>query len=75
MNAQGQYTTQREVRAAFWAMVRECKPEGVTQRRITNYSGQGKMHNTDTRCTFADWLDGESKSGRVAEGLTERVTL
>jgi hypothetical protein len=69
------YTTQKQVRAAFWEMVREFKPQGVTPRRITNYSGNGKMHNTDTRCCFCDWLDAEEKAGNLAPGLAERVTL
>ena len=52
-------TSQRAVRAAFW---RECGDlPGVTRRRITDYSGYGKMHNTDTRVTFCDWLDNAKK--------------
>ena len=72
-------TTQRQVRRAFWQYIRECHAAGilqtVTPRRITNYAGTGKMHNTDTRCTFCDWLDAEDKAGNLAEGLAERVTL
>lgn len=68
-------TTQKQVRAAFWEWVREFKPDGVTPRRITDYSGRGKMHNTDTRVAFCDWLDAECNAGNVAEGVAERVTL
>jgi hypothetical protein len=71
------YTTQRQVRKAFWDAWRagEFKGLSVTPRRITNYSGNGKMHNTDTRCTFCDFVDMLSKSGQLADGLADRVTL
>lgn len=66
-------TTQRAVRDAFW---RECKNiPGVTSRRIVDYSGYGKMHNTDTRVAFCDWLDMASKDGRLSAELADQVTL
>lgn len=70
-------TTQKQVRAAFWEAYRrgEFKGLDVTPRRITNYSGNGKMHNTDTRCAFVDFVDSLSKSGELKDGLAERVTL
>jgi hypothetical protein len=71
------YTTKKQVRQAFWQAWREGLFRGlhVTPRRITNYSGNGKMHNTDTRCAFVDFVDGLSKNGELAEGLADRVTL
>jgi hypothetical protein len=71
------YTTQRQVRRAFWQAWREGMFQGlnVTPRKITNYSGNGKMHNTDTRVAFCDWLDFQQKDGQLADGLAERVTL
>ena len=71
------YTTQKQVRAAFWQAWRDGWFNGlnVTPKRITNYSGNGKMHNTDTRTAFCDFVDGLSKSGQLREGLAERVTL
>jgi len=66
-------TTQRQVRAAFWAAHKGLP--GITPRRITNYSGNGKMHNTDTRCAFCDWLDAMSKNGEIGDALANRVTL
>jgi hypothetical protein len=70
-------TTQKQVRKAFWEAWRRGEFEGlsVTPRQITNYSGNGKMHNTDTRCAFVDFVDMLSKSGQLAEGLANRVTL
>lgn len=70
-------TTQRQVRRAFWQAWREGQFRGlsVTPRQITDFSGNGKMHNTDTRCAFCDFLDSLSKNGELAEGLADRVTL
>jgi len=71
------YTTQKQVRQAFWYAHKSGQFEGmnVTPKRITNYSGNGKMHNTDTRCAFCDFVDGLSRNGELADGLVERVTL
>ncbi len=66
-------TTQREVRREFWR--EHVGVKGVTPRRIKNYSGSGKMHNTDTRCAFADFVDYLSKSGAISSELAHRVTL
>ena len=67
------YTTQAQVRAAFW---HECgNLPGVTPRRITDYSGKGKMHNTDTRCAFVDYVDMLARNGEISESLAQKVTL
>lgn len=70
-------TTQRQVRKAFWDAWRvgEFKSLHVTPKRITSFSGNGKMHNTDTRCAFADFVDYLNKAGALADGLADRVTL
>lgn len=67
------YTTQREVRRAFWEAHKGIP--NITPRRITNYSGNGKMHNTDTRCAFVDFVDALCKNGDISAELAERVTL
>lgn len=64
------YTTQTQVRAAFW----EVHPE-ATRRKITNYSGTGKMHCTDTRCAFVDYVDALCRNGDISDDLAQRVTL
>lgn len=66
-------TTQRAVRKAFWEAHKGIP--GITPRRIRNYSGNGKMHNTDTRCAFADYVDYLSKDGAISQALAQRVTL
>jgi len=70
-------TTQKQVRKAFWDAWRRGEFAGlsVTPKRIRNYSGNGTMHNTDTRTAFCDFVDGLSKSGQLSEGLADRVTL
>lgn len=71
------YTTQKQVRKAFWDAWRRGEFSGlhVTPKRITNYSGNGKMHNTDTRTAFCDFVDYLSKSGEISSELANRVTL
>lgn len=64
------YTTQREVRTAFWL----CHPE-ADRKKIPNYSGNGTMHVTDTRCAFSDFVDHLSRNGDISQALAERVTL
>jgi hypothetical protein len=63
-------TSQKQLRSEFW----ETFPE-LPRRRITDYSGTGKMHCTDTRCAFVDWLDALSKGGDVSQELAERATI
>ena len=63
------YTTQRELRRAFW----QAHPR-LSRRRIR--SGNGTMHVTDTRCAWCDWLDWLSKdSGGISQELAQRATL
>lgn len=65
--------TMKAVRAAFW---RECGDfPNVSRRKIRSYTGDGKMHDTDTRVTFCDWLDAACREGRLSESLAYRATL
>jgi len=66
-------TTQAQVRAAFWRG-HENVP-GITRRKIKNYSGNGTVHNTDTRCAFVDYVDTLSRNGDISQALAARVTL
>ncbi len=63
-------TTQREIRRRFWQDHPTAK-----RRKITNYAGTGKMHVTNTRCAFVDYVDYLSKSGLIGPELAQRVTL
>lgn len=64
------YTTQKQIRAAFW----EAFPN-LPRRKIKNYSGNGTMYPTDTRCAFVDFLDALSKNGDISPALADRATL
>jgi hypothetical protein len=66
-------TNQRDLRRAFWEAHKGLGQ--VTRRRITDYSGNGKMHNTDTRCAWCDWLDYMSKDNQISQELAQRATL
>lgn len=63
-------TTQRALRAEFW----QQHPQ-LDRRKIKNYSGNGHMFKTDTRCAWCDWIDALSKSGEISQELAERATL
>ena len=65
-----QITTQRELRRVFW----EEHPH-LTRRKIPNYSGNGTMHVTDTRCAWCDWIDFLSKDNIITQELAQRATL
>jgi len=63
-------TTQRALRKAFWA-----EHPSLPRKRITNYSGNGTMYHTDTRCAWIDWIDMLSKDGTISQELAYRATL
>ncbi len=63
-------TNQRQLRREFW----QTFPQ-LPKRRITNYSGNGKMWPTDTRCAFVDWLDSLQKAGDVSQALAQKASL
>ena len=64
------YTTKKELRRAF----KEEFP-GLDLRTIPNYSGNGRMHKTDARTTWCNWLDSLSKNGEISQELAQRATL
>lgn len=63
-------TTQRALRREFWR-----EHPHLSRRRIRNYSGNGTMHTTDTRCAWCDWLDYMASAGLISAALAERATL
>lgn len=58
-------TTEKKIRAAFWAENPDCN---------RSKGGQNEQC-TDTRCAFVDWLDYATREGRISEELSEKVTL
>jgi hypothetical protein len=63
-------TTQKQIRAAFWA----AHPT-LPRRKIRDYAGTGHMYQTDTRCAFVDYVDQLQRAGQISEALADRVTL
>jgi len=63
-------TSIRELRRMFWA-----ENPNLPKRKIIDYSGKGKMHQTDTRCAWADWIDFMQKDGQISEDMANRATL
>lgn len=63
-------TTQKEIRRLFW----ETFPD-LPRKKIKNYSGNGMMYPTDTRCAFTDFIDYLSRDGQISQTLAQRATL
>ncbi len=59
-----------DVRRAFW----EAHPT-MPRKKITDYSGAGKVYPTDTRCAFVDFVDYLARDGQISDSLANRVTL
>ena len=66
-------TTQKELREAFWQEHAGIK--SITRRKIPNYSGNGTMHNTDTRCAWVEFVDAMARDGQISDALAQRATL
>ena len=59
------YTTQKALRADFWA-----QHPSLTKRP----GGHNKQH-VDARCAFNGWLDSLHRSGQISDALANRATL
>ena len=64
------YTTQKQVRAAFWDMADSMNGDGITRRKLSDGD-----YTTDTRCAFVDFVDMLARNGDISESLAHRVTL
>ena len=63
-------TTQKEIRKLFWEMYPD-----LDRKKITDFSGKGKMYRTYTRVTFVEFLDMLARNGDISEALAHRATL
>jgi hypothetical protein len=61
------YTTQKQVRAAFW------QEHPTASREIVK--GFERCYVCDTRCAFVDFVDMLARNGDISEDLAARVTL
>jgi hypothetical protein len=64
------YTTQRQIRALFWATFPD-----LLRKTIPDHAGTGRMYTTDTRCTFVDYVEELRRDGEISDQLANRVTL
>ena len=64
------YTTQKQVRAAFWETADPMNGDGITRRKFSDGS-----YSTDTRCAFVDYVDSLARNGEISDALAHRVTL
>lgn len=58
-------TTQRQIRALFWAM----------HPNLVRRPGGHNRQTCDTRQAFCDFLDALARSGQISEKLADRATL
>lgn len=63
-------TTQKALRAAFWQAHPQAK-----RRTIRDYAGTGRMHCTDTRVAWVDYIDAMARAGTISAELAQRATL
>lgn len=64
------YTTQAQVRAAFWDTADSMNGDGITRRNLPDGD-----YTTDTRCAFVEYVDHLARNGDISEALARRVTL
>ena len=65
-------TTQKEIRATFWAEHPDL--DAIARKRRTRSKGQNAQH-CDTRMIFIDWIDTLEKEGEISTALANRATL
>lgn len=64
------YTTQKQVRSAFWDMCEEFQPAFKRVKGCTQND-----YPADIRARFVDFVDFEMAEGNMSESLAQRVTL
>lgn len=62
-------TTQKQIRAAFWAMWTESHGNSAKQSLRQN------RQPADIRMAFCDFVESLSRSGQISEALVNRATL
>jgi len=65
-------TTQKQIRAAFWA---EHPDHDLEARRNGTRSKTQNYQTTDCRCEFCDWLGNAAVSGVISADMADRTTL
>ena len=68
-------TTQKQIRAAFWAAHPTADRKRYPARDWTREDNTRQDYCTDTRCAFVDFVDHLARSGEISEALANRATL
>ena len=68
-------TTQKEIRAAFWAAHPTADRRRYPARDWTREDKSTRDYCTDTRCAYVDFVDYLARSGQITETLAARATL
>jgi len=68
-------TTQKQIRAAFWAAHSAADRKRYPARDWTREDKTRRDHCTDTRCAFVDFVDQLQRDGTISEALAARATL
>ncbi len=68
------YTTQNEVRAAFWAAHPRAQRRYVNGKTRPVIAPQNEQP-TDTRVAFCEFVDSLQRNGEITEALASRATL
>lgn len=68
------YTTQTEVRAAFWRDNPQAQRSYINGPRRPVVAPQN-YQPVDTRCAFVDFVDALQRDGQISAVLAGRVTL
>jgi hypothetical protein len=64
--------TQKEVRANFWAYLKEIAPQYLKEYKTSKKQNQ---YTADVRILFVDYIDNLHKSGEITQNLAYKVTL
>jgi hypothetical protein len=68
-------TTQKQIRAEFWAAHPTADRKRYPARDWTHEDKLSRDYCTDTRCAFVDFVDVLHSNGQISEALANRVTL
>ena len=66
------YTTQKQIRKAFWQHLKEGNPELYAEGKRSKPQNE---QVTDVRCAFVQFIDELAKDGQITEEMNQKVTL
>ena len=66
------YTTQKQIRKAFWGFLKEGNPKLYAKGKRSKRQNE---QVTDVRCAFVQFIDELAKDGQITEEMNQKVTL